>query len=97
LTESLGLFVIFFLLIVYLYHFGRKPGQAMCLYLIFSGLLRFAVDLHRGDFRGPPLWGLAPTSWTALLVLGSGIVYGARLRRKKAPSKVEATAKRDNT
>jgi phosphatidylglycerol:prolipoprotein diacylglycerol transferase len=73
LAESLGLFIICFLLTKGLNR-PRPAGLILALYLTLAGTLRFAVDIFRGDFRGPKLLGLAPTTYAAAALALAGLV-----------------------
>lgn len=70
LIEATGLFV----LGTYLLRSHRPHSALLSHYLIFYGLLRFGVEMLRGDLvRGS--WGLfTPSQWISLMLIGSGIV-----------------------
>jgi phosphatidylglycerol:prolipoprotein diacylglycerol transferase len=54
--EAVGLLAIFF--ICYrLVHRPHRTGSITMAYLGYYGLLRFVVELYRGDERGPVYWG----------------------------------------
>ncbi|MDR0621610.1 MAG: prolipoprotein diacylglyceryl transferase [Deltaproteobacteria bacterium] len=74
-------------------HPPRPAGLILAAYLALAGLLRFAVDLFRGDFRGPKVLGLAPTSWAALAIFLTGLILTLRLlaNRGHAPNKKTPT------
>lgn len=56
--------------------FFSRPGRVAALYLFGSGLLRLVMELFfRGDYRGDPvLWGLPPTTLTAIMAAFSGLL-----------------------
>lgn len=52
-----------------------RPGRVAALYLFGAGLLRLGMEFLRGDYRGDPLlWGLPPTTLTAMLAAVSGLL-----------------------
>jgi phosphatidylglycerol:prolipoprotein diacylglycerol transferase len=89
LMESIGLFLTTALLLVLLKRPQRPQGLISALYLTLAGALRFYIDFYRGDFRGPRVLGLPPTSWTAVLLFAAGCIALAFLffRRKPSPPK----------
>jgi hypothetical protein len=83
--EGLGLLV----LSVWLFRLlraGKAPrGLVFGAYLAGAGLLRLVMEAFRGDFRGQPFLGLAPTAWMALVTAAAGaVVIAAAVRRRKA-------------
>ncbi|MDR2386072.1 MAG: prolipoprotein diacylglyceryl transferase [Deltaproteobacteria bacterium] len=84
LAESLGLLAICFLLTKVL-NGPRPAGLILALYLSLAGFLRFVVDLFRGDYRGPQVLDLAPTSYAAagLALLGLALTIFLLLRDGK--------------
>jgi phosphatidylglycerol:prolipoprotein diacylglycerol transferase len=83
-AESIGLFLLTYILIRLLGR-PRPAGLVLAAYLALAGLIRFSVDLFRGDFRGPKTLGLAPTSWVALAAMLSGLALGLWLLARKRP------------
>ncbi|MDR0549296.1 MAG: prolipoprotein diacylglyceryl transferase [Deltaproteobacteria bacterium] len=88
LSESLGLLALF----VFLYGFLKKRppnGRIFGLYLIGAGSLRLIMERYRGDYRGSPILGEAPTFWLALGAVALGLaiaLLGPTLRREKRPA-----------
>jgi phosphatidylglycerol:prolipoprotein diacylglycerol transferase len=81
-VESLGLFAITFILLGMLKR-ARPAGHVMASYLVMTGLLRFVVDSFRGDFRGPRIMGLVPTSWMSLMICLTGLWLFFWLKRRQ--------------
>jgi phosphatidylglycerol:prolipoprotein diacylglycerol transferase len=82
LIESLGLLLITATLVLLLSR-SRPAGMAISAYLLLAGLLRFAVDPLRGDYRGPRSLGLVPTSWVALAACLAGLTLSLFLLAKQ--------------
>ena len=84
--EGVGLLVLVALLVWF--GKGRVPGRTFSLYLMGAAVLRFTVELFRGDPRGTvPLLGLSTSQGIALglFVLGAAIfLFG--LRKAATPS-----------
>jgi prolipoprotein diacylglyceryltransferase len=81
--ESLGLMALF----LGLYRFLKKrppKGRVFGYYLLLAGLLRAAMEQFRGDFRGSPVFGQAPTFWLAALAALAGLLALALARRPRA-------------
>lgn len=86
--EAVGLFVLVGLLLWF--GKGRVPGRTFSLYLIGAAVLRFVVEIFRGDPRGTVPGTSLSTSQgiaVALFVLGLAILW---LGRKKAEAPAEA-------
>ena len=59
----------------------RRPGRVAALYLFGAGLLRLTMEMLRGDYRGDPIiWGLPPTTLTAI----GAVLLGLFLLTRKA-------------
>lgn len=88
LMESGGLLVLALILTLAVRSGGRafsRPGRAAALYLFGAGLLRLGMEFLRGDYRGDPLvWGLAPTTLTAMLAAALGLALLVWLRPRPA-------------
>jgi phosphatidylglycerol:prolipoprotein diacylglycerol transferase len=86
--EALGLFALFALILVF--GKGRAPGRTFSIYLLGAAILRFTVEIFRGDPRGTvPGTDLSTSQGIAifLFVVGLGILaYG----RKRAEVPAEA-------
>ncbi len=84
LMESLGLVILAGLLVLAIRSASaalRRPGRVAALYLLGAGLLRLGTEFLRGDYRGDPLfWNWPPTTLTALLAAGLGLVFVIRQR-----------------
>ena len=84
--EAVGLFALTAL--VLWFGKGRVPGRTFSLYLVGAALLRFTVELFRGDPRGTvPGTGLSTSQGIAvgLFVLGVAIWLAGR-KRAEAPA-----------
>jgi prolipoprotein diacylglyceryltransferase len=77
LAEFLGLLALSLALFFYLKK-SKFKGRAFGLYLLGAGALRALMEQFRGDFRGPPVFGQAPTFWIALLAIGLGVFIFAK-------------------
>jgi phosphatidylglycerol:prolipoprotein diacylglycerol transferase len=82
LMESLGLFTLSVVLWLYLRR-RPAPGRVFGLYLLLAGALRLVMEQYRGDFRGLPFWGQAPTFWVALGLAAVGL--WRLTRRSRSP------------
>ncbi len=52
----------------------QRPGRVAALYLFGAGLLRLIMEMLRGDYRGDPvIWGLPPTTLTAIGAAALGL------------------------
>jgi phosphatidylglycerol:prolipoprotein diacylglycerol transferase len=49
------------------------PGRVFALYALLAGGLRALLEQFRGDFRGAPIGGQAPTFWLALGLMAFGV------------------------
>jgi phosphatidylglycerol:prolipoprotein diacylglycerol transferase len=81
LYEALGLFVLFGVILAF--GKGRAAGRTFSIYLIGAAILRFTVELFRGDPRGTvPGTDLSTSQGiaVALFVLGLGILAFGRKR-----------------
>lgn len=81
--ESLGLFILAFFLLK-----ARASLKSFALYFIGYGILRFAIEILRGDeIRG--LWGpLTPSQWISLvMILGGSTLIFIKNSRQLAESK----------
>jgi len=70
--------------LAWLHGHRRFKGQVFALYLILYALLRFGLELLRGDAERGTLLGLpwlSPGQWTSLLALAAGLLLMKRLRR----------------
>lgn len=65
LYESLGNFVIFFILTT-LYARPHKNGTVLLAYATCYSIMRFIIEFFRGDFRGAYLGGMSPSQLIAL-------------------------------
>jgi phosphatidylglycerol:prolipoprotein diacylglycerol transferase len=67
---------------------GRAPGRTFAFYLAGAAVLRFVVELFRGDPRGSlPILGLSTSQGIALALLAVGVsiwLYG--LRKAESPA-----------
>ena len=85
--EAIGLFALTALIIWF--GKGRAPGRTFSLYLVGAAILRFTVELFRGDPRGTVPGTALSTSQgiaVALLVVGLVILYVGR-NRAEVPGK----------
>ena len=60
------------------------PGLSFCLYLVLSGLARFAVEFIRLNPR--VLWGLSDAQLISLAAIAVGVGWGALLRARHRPT-----------
>ena len=88
LMESLGLFIAAFAALWALWLRRLPRGAVASLCLVLTGALRFYVDFYRGDYRGPNLLGLPPTTWAAAGICLFGLVLAARLFWLKPSAKL---------
>ncbi|MDR2443989.1 MAG: prolipoprotein diacylglyceryl transferase [Deltaproteobacteria bacterium] len=84
--ESFGLFLLTALMMWRLKTKKFSKGSIMAMYLVGTGCLRLITEFFRGDRRGEPFWGLAPTSWAAVFILFGGLFlyWNIHLARKLA-------------
>ena len=57
-----------------------QPGAAFYLYVVLYAVLRFIVEIYRGDDRGAYVAGLSPSQWIAILVATLAVVTVAQAR-----------------
>ncbi len=83
LMESLGNFILFFILLT-VFNKKHKEGTVIASYIIGYGLIRFIVEFFRGDDRGSYILGLSPSQFiaAALIILISAFLikrnYGSK-------------------
>lgn len=87
LLESFGLLLLAIILILAITRGGRafsRPGRVAALYLFGAGLLRLAMEMLRGDYRGDPIvLNLPPTTLTAMAAAAAGLILLIYLHPKK--------------
>lgn len=77
LYESLGNFILFFLLHK-LYQKPHKDGSVVLAYVACYSLMRFIIEFFRGDYRGGFILGLSPSqliSLSAAVLAAAGYIY----------------------
>jgi phosphatidylglycerol:prolipoprotein diacylglycerol transferase len=74
--ESLGDWAIAGLLGFLLMRRKETQGEIFWFYLLFYGMLRFVIEMLRGDDRGAVIGGLAPSQMIALAAI---VVAGSTL------------------
>jgi phosphatidylglycerol---prolipoprotein diacylglyceryl transferase len=67
--ESIGNLLIGLFLWLQLSRRKHEPGQVFWIYVLLYGALRFAMEILRGDDRGPTLGGLYPSQLISLSAL----------------------------
>jgi len=83
LYESAGEFIIFLALIMLRNH-KSFTGQLFMMYLIFYAVLRFIIELFRGDVaRGFIMGGISVSQGISLLLLIAGIAGLVALRKRR--------------
>jgi phosphatidylglycerol:prolipoprotein diacylglycerol transferase len=84
-AESVGLLILTFILFWLLTRDKRPCGQVFGAYLVGAGFLRLAVELFRGDDRGPLFMGFPFTTWAAIVLAlwGLWILFSVYLKAKK--------------
>lgn len=87
LYEAAGLFVLLGLILAF--GRGRVPGRTFSLYLVGAAVLRFVVELYRGDPRGTvPGTDLSTSQGIAVALFAVGVaIWLSGLRRAEAPAK----------
>jgi phosphatidylglycerol:prolipoprotein diacylglycerol transferase len=69
LYESIGDFLLA-LFLTRLVRLGRlRPGAIFWTYVLLYGVLRYSVELFRGDDRGVVVAGLYPSQWIAVAAI----------------------------
>jgi phosphatidylglycerol---prolipoprotein diacylglyceryl transferase len=61
------------------------PGLGVGYYLFGYGVLRFFIEIFRGDFRGPVFMGLHPSQWVSLGCVTVGMFILFSLIRRRGP------------
>jgi phosphatidylglycerol---prolipoprotein diacylglyceryl transferase len=64
-----------FLFLVFFYRRKRSDGSVFWLYVLIYGVLRFAIEFLRGDFRGEVFGGLLSTSQLISIVAAAVAIY----------------------
>lgn len=87
LYEAAGLFVLLGLILAF--GRGRVPGRTFSLYLVGAAVLRFVVELYRGDPRGTVAGtDLSTSQGIAVALFAVGVaIWLSGLRRAEAPAK----------
>lgn len=80
LYESAATLLLFLGLHRYLGRKDRPAGDVLAAYAFFYGIIRFAVELFRGDSRGAWVLGaFSPSQWIALILMLAAAVAHRRL------------------
>ena len=83
LIESIGLLLIFILLLIVYLRTGVKTGKTATLYCVFYPILRFVLEFFRGDTERGGIGLLSTSQWVSLLVFASAIACLIRRKQKK--------------
>ena len=87
--ETLGSFILF----GFLWAFRKRikhPGVLFGVYLVFAGLMRFAVEFIRQTENRPyRFWGLRDAQLIALVEVGFGLFLWAYMAWRKVPATLE--------
>ena len=84
LYESAGDFAIAILLTLLVRANRLRAGSVFWIYVVSYGILRYGVELVRGDDRGAVVAGLYPSQWIAVVAVVVAVVALATLKRKHA-------------
>ena len=93
LFEATGLVILAgILLVLLLRRRAWRDGAIFWIYLMSYAVLRYVVEIYRGDDRGPMFGPFSPSQVIALgVLLGGGVVAGLALNRRR---RVGAAARR---
>ena len=70
-----------FVVLLWLILYKRGKMNALCIYLIVYGSIRFFLEFLRGDGARGSFWLLSTSQWLSLLAVFSGIILLSRQRR----------------
>lgn len=83
LVETTVNLILFVFLYLYLRKRKRKDGQALGIYLIVYGIMRFLLEFVRGDMIRGGAAGLSTSQWISIALLPLGIYLVVRKDREK--------------
>jgi phosphatidylglycerol---prolipoprotein diacylglyceryl transferase len=91
LYESLGELGLFFVLVLLVRPRKRFHGEVLGAWLVLYAVLRYVVELFRGDVERGVIAGLGVGAWTSIIIFAAGVVV-MLLGRRAAQASAAAVA-----
>lgn len=82
LAEAFGLLLLFGIFITLFLKFKRSNGHIACMYLMAYAVLRFIIEMFRGDGERGAFLGVSTSQWVSIALFVSGAAFLALICRK---------------